>query len=146
PRLSALLDRLLGSDAWVTDLPKLKELRHFADDAEVMRELREIKDANKRDFAAWIYEHQGIEIDPDSIFDTQIKRLHEYKRQLMNALYILDLYFRIKDDGERDVPKRTFIFGAKAAPGYTRAKGIIKLINSIAELVNNDPEVSKYLT
>ncbi|NEJ47692.1 glycogen phosphorylase, partial [Rhizobium leguminosarum] len=72
PRLSALLDRLLGSDAWVTDLPKLKELRHFADDAEVMRELREIKDANKRDFAAWIYEHQGIEIDPDSIFDTQI--------------------------------------------------------------------------
>ncbi|MFS0224043.1 glycogen/starch/alpha-glucan phosphorylase, partial [Corynebacterium striatum] len=84
-------------------------------------------------------EHQGAEVDPDSIFDVQIKRLHEYKRQLMNALYILDLYFRIKEDGE-SVPKRTFIFGAKAAPGYVRAKEIIKLINTIAELVNNDED------
>jgi len=145
PRLSELLDRLAGNDDWVTDLSKLKELRHFADDPEVMRELREIKHANKRDFTEWISERQGAEIDPDSIFDTQIKRLHEYKRQLMNALYIIDLYFRIKQDGYTDVPKRTFIFGAKAAPGYVMAKGIIKLINTIADLVNNDPEVSKYI-
>ncbi|WP_175934763.1 glycogen/starch/alpha-glucan phosphorylase [Corynebacterium sp. Marseille-P4321] len=145
PRLSELLDRLAGNDDWVTDLNKLKELRSYADDPEVLRELREIKAANKRDFAEWIEDRQGAEIDPDSIFDTQIKRLHEYKRQLMNALYILDLYFRITQDGERDIPKRTFIFGAKAAPGYAMAKGIIKLINTIGELVNNDPVASEYI-
>lgn len=145
PRLSELLDRLAGSDEWVTDLSKLQGLRHYAQDADVMHELRDIKTANKRDFAAWIAERQGVEVDPDSIFDAQIKRLHEYKRQLMNALYILDLYFRIKEDGEPDVPKRTFIFGAKAAPGYQMAKGIIKLINTVADLVNNDPEVSEFI-
>ncbi|WP_115686232.1 glycogen/starch/alpha-glucan phosphorylase [Corynebacterium senegalense] len=145
PKLSALLDRLSGSDEWVTDLDKLADLRHFAEDDEVMRELRDIKASNKSDFAAWLAAHQGETVDVASIFDTQIKRLHEYKRQLMNALYILDLYFRIKEDGETDVPKRTFIFGAKAAPGYTRAKRIIKLINAIGELVNNDPEVSPIL-
>src|SRR5699024_4270796 len=91
----------------------------------------------KTAFATWIKHHQGAEVDPDTIFDVQIKRLHEYKRQLMNALYILDLYFRITEDGEK-VPPRTFIFGAKAAPGYVRAKEIIKLINTVAELVNND--------
>ncbi|WP_257158480.1 glycogen/starch/alpha-glucan phosphorylase [Corynebacterium cystitidis] len=145
PRLSELLDRLSGSDDWVTDMDKLKKLRKYTDDAEVMKELNDIKVANKKDFADWILQRQGIEVDPESIFDTQIKRLHEYKRQLMNALYILDLYFRIKEDGET-VPRRTFIFGAKAAPGYTRAKGVIKLINEIGELVNNDPEVSKVLS
>ncbi|MHA2789303.1 glycogen/starch/alpha-glucan phosphorylase [Corynebacterium sp. S7] len=145
PGLSGLLDRLAGSDEWVTDMDKLKDLRHYVDDEAVMKELNEIKTQNKRAFAEWILERQGIEVDPDSIFDTQIKRLHEYKRQLLNALYILDLYFRIKVDGEQNVPKRTFIFGAKAAPGYTRAKGIIKLINEIGELVNNDPEVSKII-
>lgn len=145
PRLSSLLDRLSGSDEWTTDLSKLKELRKYADDPAVLKELREIKAANKQDFARWIEQRQGSVIDPDSVYDTQIKRLHEYKRQLMNALYIIDLYFRIKEDGETDVPKRTFIFGAKAAPGYTMAKGIIKLINAIGELVNNDPVVSKYL-
>ena len=142
PQLSALLDELAGSDKWVTDLAQLQNLRSHADNPQVLAALREIKAQNKREFASWIAERQGIEIDPESVFDTQIKRLHEYKRQLMNALYILDLYFRIKEDGERDLPKRTFIFGAKAAPGYTMAKGIIKLINTIAELVNNDPDVS----
>ncbi|WP_342319994.1 glycogen/starch/alpha-glucan phosphorylase [Corynebacterium mayonis] len=145
PKLSELLDRLTGSDSWVTNLDELRKLRPLAEDDAVMNELRSIKAANKADFAKWIKDYQGDEVDTDSIFDTQIKRLHEYKRQLMNALYILDLYFRITADGQRDIAKRTFIFGAKAAPGYTRAKGIIKLINAIAELVNNDPEASKYL-
>lgn len=144
PRLSELLDRLVGSDEWVTDMDKLKELRHYAEDDAVMKELSEIKAANKKDFAEWVLAHEDIEIDPESIYDTQIKRLHEYKRQLLNAMYILDLYFRIKD-GETNIPKRTFIFGAKAAPGYVRAKAIIKLINSIGDLVNNDPETSKYI-
>ena len=145
PRLSALLTRLSGSDAWVTDLDKLVELEHFADDEAVLRELLEIKTENKKDFAAWIAQREGVEINPEAIFDTQIKRLHEYKRQLLNAFYILDLYYRIKDNPELEVTPRVFIFGAKAAPGYVRAKAIIKFINSIAELVNNDPEVSKHL-
>ncbi|AWB81627.1 glycogen phosphorylase [Corynebacterium yudongzhengii] len=145
PRLSELLTSLAGNDDWVTDLDKLAELDHLSTDGELMEELQEIKLANKHDFAEWIYQRQGIEVDPDSIFDVQIKRLHEYKRQLLNALYILDLYFRIKHDGETDVPKRTFVFGAKAAPGYVRAKAIIKLINTIGELINNDPEVSQIL-
>ena len=88
---------------------------------------------------------EGVEIDPEAIFDVQIKRLHEYKRQLLNAIYILDLYFRMKEDPSLEVPGRVFIFGAKAAPGYIRAKGIIKLINAIAELVNNDPVISQTL-
>ncbi|WP_293768830.1 glycogen/starch/alpha-glucan phosphorylase [uncultured Corynebacterium sp.] len=139
PRLAKLLTKQLGSDAWVTDLSELAALAPLADDAKVLNKLSDIKRKNKVDFAAWVKNHQGAEVDPDSIFDVQIKRLHEYKRQLLNALYILDLYFRIKEDGET-VPKRTFIFGAKAAPGYVRAKAIIKLINTIGDLVNNDPD------
>ncbi|OKL48370.1 glycogen phosphorylase [Boudabousia liubingyangii] len=146
PRLSALLTELAGSDAWVSDLDKLADLEHFADDPKVLGWITEIKDANKADFAKWIKNRQGVEVDPTSVFDVQIKRLHEYKRQLMNAIYILDLYFRIKDNPEANWPKRTFIFGAKSAPGYVRAKGIIKLINEIARLVDNDPVVSEILT
>lgn len=145
PRLSQLLTRLAGSDDWVTDLDVLQSLRSYGSDESVMDELLAIKEDNKADFATWINDRQGNEVDPHSIFDVQIKRLHEYKRQLMNALYILDLYYRIKEDGEDEVPPRTFIFGAKAAPGYFRAKAIIKLINEIGSLVNNDPEVSKVL-
>ena len=148
PRLSDLLTRLSGSDAWVTDLDQLKSLLSViteGGDEAIMQELLDIKHANKVDFAEWIQERQGVSIDPDSIYDVQIKRLHEYKRQLMNALYVLDLYFRIKVDGEHNVPPRTFIFGAKAAPGYVRAKAIIKLINEIGNLVNNDPVVNKIL-
>ncbi len=144
PRLSDLLTEQAGSDAWVTDLTELAKLDSLAEDEKVLRQLINIKRANKQDFAAWIEAHQGATVDPDSIFDVQIKRLHEYKRQLMNALYILDLYFRIKVDGET-VPKRTFIFGAKAAPGYVRAKAIIKLINTIGDLVNNDPATKDVL-
>ncbi|MEW6897975.1 glycogen/starch/alpha-glucan phosphorylase [Trueperella pyogenes] len=142
PRLSALLTELLGSDAWVRDLDLLKNLEGYLNDADVLDRLNAIKHANKVDFAAWIKNRQGIEVDPDAIFDTQIKRLHEYKRQLLNALYILDLYFQIKDNPAMEVPPRVFIFGAKAAPGYVRAKAIIKLINTIGELLNNDADVA----
>lgn len=140
PRLAELLTEVTGSDAWVTDLSVLAQYTDAADDDVLMR-LARIKHENKKDFAAWILEREGVEIDPDAIFDVQIKRLHEYKRQLLNALYVLDLYFRIKEDPSLDLPARVFIFGAKAAPGYIRAKGIIKLINAIGDLVNNDPEV-----
>ena len=142
PRLSALLDEVTGSDAWVKDLTVLAEHTDSVDDS-VYDRLAEIKHANKVEFAAWIAQREGLEIDPEAIFDVQIKRLHEYKRQLLNAIYILDLYFRMKQDPSLKVPKRVFIFGAKAAPGYIRAKGVIKLINAIADLVNNDPVVSQ---
>ena len=145
PRLAALLTETLGSDAWVRDLELLRPLRDRADDGELLQKLGSVKYQNKQDFAAWIKARQGIDINPDAVFDVQIKRLHEYKRQLLNAFYILDLYFQIKNDEVTAVPPRVFIFGAKAAPGYLRAKAIIKLINEIAELVNNDPEVSKVL-
>ena len=144
PRLSALLDEVTGSDTWVKDLTVLAEHTDSVDDS-VYDRLAEIKHANKADFAAWIAQREGIEIDPDAIFDVQIKRLHEYKRQLLNALYILDLYFRMKDNPDLKVPKRVFIFGAKAAPGYVRAKAIIKLINTVGDLINNDPVISKTL-
>ena len=144
PRLSALLDEVTGSDTWVKDLTVLAEHTDSVDES-VYDRLAEIKHANKVDFAAWIAQREGIEIDPEAIFDVQIKRLHEYKRQLLNAIYILDLYFRMKQDPSLVVPPRVFIFGAKAASGYIRAKGVIKLINAIAELVNNDPVVSRTL-
>ncbi|XCB30660.1 glycogen/starch/alpha-glucan phosphorylase [Arcanobacterium hippocoleae] len=145
PKLAALLTELAGSDAWVRNLEELQQLKNFANDASVLERINTIKYENKVAFAKWIKDRQGIEIDPEAIFDVQIKRLHEYKRQLMNALYILDLYFRIKDNPNENFPKRVFIFGAKAAPGYVRAKAIIKLINEIAALVNNDAEVSKII-
>ncbi|WP_315580192.1 glycogen/starch/alpha-glucan phosphorylase [uncultured Actinomyces sp.] len=141
PRLATLLDEVTGSDRWVTDLDVLSEYTG-AGNSELYARLAQIKHANKVDFAAWIKDREGVEIDPDAIFDVQIKRLHEYKRQLLNAFYVLDLYFRMKDNPALDVPKRVFIFGAKAAPGYIRAKAIIKLINTIADLVNNDPDIN----
>jgi len=144
PRLSALLDEVTGSDAWVKDLSVLGDYTDAATDA-VLDRLAEVKHANKVDFAAWVRTREGVEIDPDAIFDVQIKRLHEYKRQLLNAIYILDLYFRMKQDPSLVVPPRVFVFGAKAASGYIRAKGVIKLINAIADLVNNDPVVSRTL-
>ncbi|MGB4634700.1 MAG: glycogen/starch/alpha-glucan phosphorylase [Actinomycetaceae bacterium] len=143
PRLSALLTELVGSDAWVSDLDELKKLESYMNDDAVLARLNEIKHANKVDFAQWIKNRQGIEINPDAVYDVQIKRLHEYKRQLLNALYILDLYYRLKDDPSLEVTPRVFIFGAKAAPGYVRAKAIIKFINEIAKLVNNDPDVNE---
>lgn len=145
PRLANLLTEKLGSTDWVTDMDQLKSLRKLADDSDLMAQLLGVKADNKRDFAQWLEQRSGQKIDPSAIFDVQIKRLHEYKRQLLNALYILDLYFRIKDNPQKPWPHRVFIFGAKAAPGYVRAKAIIKLINTIGELVASDPEVSKVI-
>ena len=145
PRLAALLTEVLGDDSWVTDLDKLATIEERGN-ADIYRRLMEIKAENKRDFARWIKRHDGIDIPTDAIYDTIIKRLHEYKRQLMNALYILDLYFRIKDNPSMEVPPRVFIFGAKAAPGYKRAKAIIKFINEVAKLVNNDADTRGKIT
>ena len=141
PELSALITELLGSEDWVRDLSQLKNLEKFVDDKEVVNRFMKIKHTKKEQLAEYIKENEGVEIDPDSIFDIQIKRLHEYKRQLLNALYILDLYYRVKDDSTLEIPKVTFLFGAKAFPGYKRAKAIVKFINEIANLVNNDKEI-----
>lgn len=141
PELSALITELLGNEDWVRDLSQLKKLEKFVDDKEVVNRFMKIKHTKKEQLAKYIKENEGVEIDPDSIFDIQIKRLHEYKRQLLNALYILDLYYRVKDDSTLEIPKVTFLFGAKAFPGYKRAKAIVKFINEIANLVNNDKEI-----
>ncbi|WP_072896469.1 glycogen/starch/alpha-glucan phosphorylase [Clostridium fallax] len=141
--LSALITELLGSEDWVKDLSKLKELEKYANDEKILKKFMDIKHIKKSELAEYIKEKEGIEIDPDSLFDIQIKRLHEYKRQLLNGLYILDLYYRLKENPNMNIPKVTFIFGAKAFPGYERAKAIVKFINEIAKLINNDEEVNK---
>ena len=143
--LSALITRLLGSDAWVKDLDKLKELKKYADDEAVLREFIAIKKQKKQQLAEFIQRHDGVSVNADTIFDIQIKRLHEYKRQLLNALSILYIYFGIKDGTIRDFTPTTFIFGAKSAPGYRRAKAIIKLIGEIGKLIDADPEVSSLI-
>lgn len=145
PKYGKMISRLLGSDSWVTHLDLLKGLEEFKDDKKVLDRFMRIKTDNKRQLSAYIEKHEGIKINPDFIFDIQIKRLHEYKRQFLNALSILDIYFRLKDGELKNFRPTAFIFGAKSAPGYDRAKGIIKFINEIAELVNNDEEVSNKL-
>ncbi len=141
PELSSLITELLGSEDWITDLERLKDLERFVDDEGVLNRFLEIKHIKKEQLADFMLKKEGIKTDPSSIFDIQIKRLHEYKRQLLNAFHILDLYFRLKENPQLDITPRTFIFGAKSAPGYVRAKGIIKYINDIEQLVNSDPEV-----
>lgn len=144
PKLSALITELLGNDGWTTDLSQLSKLRQYADDRAVLNRFEQIKHANKQELADYIELHEDIAIDPNSMFDIQIKRLHEYKRQLLNAFGILYIYYGIKDGSiaAGNLAPTTFIFGAKAAPGYARAKAIIKLISEIAELVNNDPTIN----
>lgn len=141
PELTAFISELLGGDEWITDLYQLKKLEKWADDEIVMKRFLDIKREKKVQLAAYIKEVEGVDIDPDTLFDVQVKRLHEYKRQLLNAFHILDLYRRLKADPSLRIAPRTFIFGAKAAPGYARAKAVIKFINDIGELVNNDPDV-----
>jgi len=140
--LSSYVTDLLGSNEWINNLEEIKGLEKFADDEAVLEKFMAIKREKKVQLADYILEQEGIEIDPDSLFDVQVKRLHEYKRQLLNAFHILDLYHRIKADPSIDIVKRTFIFGAKSAPGYKRAKSIIKFINDIADIVNNDEDVA----
>jgi starch phosphorylase len=144
PRLSDLITDKLGDD-WVNDLERLDGLADFADDMSFQEQWRQVKRANKQDLATHILETYGICVDPDSIFDVMVKRLHEYKRQLLKALHIVTLYNRIKEDPDVALTPRIFIFGAKAAPGYHMAKLIIKLINSIADVVNADPDVRNRL-
>ena len=141
PRLAEFITELLGDESWITNLDNLKELKKFASDDEIIRRFIEIKKSKKKELKEYILAKEGVEIDENSIFDIQIKRLHEYKRQLLNAFHILYLYNRLKEDETFDITPRTFIFGAKAAPGYDRAKAIIKFINAIAELVNNDESI-----
>jgi len=142
PDLSAMLTRLSGTDAWLTDMDRLLELKKFANDTHEMRNLLEVKAKNKERLADLIREREGIDIDTSFIFDVQIKRLHEYKRQLMNALEILDRYYKLKENPLLDMPPVAYIFGAKAAPGYFLAKATIKFINEIASIVNDDLDVS----
>jgi len=130
----------IGPD-WITDLSKLKKLAVYAEDDKALQEFMNIKFRNKQRLAKYILDHNGIEVDPHSIFDVQVKRLHEYKRQLLNILHVIYLYNQIKEHPEIDFYPRTFIFGAKASAGYERAKKIIKLINSVADVVNNDPVI-----
>ena len=129
-------------DEWITDLPQINRLKIYADDEKAQCEFMNIKYQNKVRLAKYILEHNGIEVDPRSIFDVQVKRLHEYKRQLLNILHVMYLYNQLKDNPEMDFYPRTFIFGAKAAAGYYNAKMTIKLINSVADVVNNDPAIN----
>lgn len=138
--LSALITELLGSDEWITDLDKLRTLEKYADDEAILRRFIDIKQTKKAQLAEFIKAHDGVEVAPGSVFDIQIKRLHEYKRQLLNAFSILWIYYGIKDGSIRNFTPTTFIFGAKSAPGYRRAKAIIKYINEIAKLVSSDPD------
>jgi starch phosphorylase len=141
PRLAELISSKIGT-GWTTDLDQLQKLEKYADQVEFRRAWREVKQQNKEDLAAFVLELTNVEIDPRSIFDVMVKRLHEYKRQLLKALHVITLYNRIKADPGLEIVPRTFIFGAKAAPGYQAAKLIIKLINSVAGVVNADPDVN----
>ena len=141
PLLADWITEHIGPD-WVTDLPQLKKLAVYADDEKALQEFMNIKFRNKERLAKYILEHNGVEVDPHSIFDVQVKRLHEYKRQLLNILHVIYLYNQIKMHPEMEFYPRTFIFGAKASAGYATAKKIIKLINSVADVVNNDASIN----
>lgn len=139
-KLTQLIDDKIGKE-WKTSPAELRQFKAYSKDKKTLKQLSDIKLENKKRFAAYAKEKYSIELDPTALFDVQIKRLHAYKRQLLNALHILDRYLKIKDDPKLELQPRVFIFGAKAAPSYIYAKQIIKFINALAELVNNDPDV-----
>ena len=141
PLLASWVTEKIGTDQWITDLPMINGVAKFAEDPKAQKEFMEIKYQNKLRLAKYIKEHNGIDVDPNSIFDVQVKRLHEYKRQLLNIMHVMDLYNQLKANPEMDFYPTTFIFGAKAAAGYKRAKETIKLINSVGDVVNNDPDI-----
>ena len=140
PGLASLITSRIG-DGWITDLTRLKELEAFADDAEFQQQVMDVKRENKKALAEVIQKEVGVRVNPDGIFDAQIKRLHEYKRQVLNVMHIMHWYCKVKENPEIDLVPRTFIFAAKAAPGYQMAKLIIKLINDLGTVTNNDPTV-----
>jgi glycogen phosphorylase len=140
PRLAKLVSEKIG-DRWLKNLDEMRAIEKFIDDPEFCHQWREIKQANKRDLASYILKNRGLEVDINSLFDVQVKRIHEYKRQHLAVLNIIHLYNRIKQNPHTEILPRTFIFGGKAAPGYFMAKLIIKLVNSVAEVVNKDPDV-----
>ena len=140
PLLASWVTSKIGND-WITNLPHIKKLGIYADDEKCQQEFLNIKYQNKVRLAKYIKEHNGIDVDPRSIFDVQVKRMHEYKRQLMNILHVMYLYNQLKDNPNMEIVPRTFIFGGKAAAGYKRAKLTIKLINSVADVVNNDKSI-----
>ena len=142
PLLADWVTEKLGTKDWITDLSLMSGLKKYADDEASLKEFMDIKYKNKERLAEYIKKHNGIEVDPRSIFDVQVKRLHEYKRQLLNILHVMYLYNQIKEHPEKNFFPRTFIFGAKASAGYIRAKEIIKLINSVADVVNNDRSIN----
>lgn len=144
PELSALLTDCIG-DGFVMDASKLIEFKKYENDAEVLNKLNRIKDKKKKQFADYAFRHQGIIIDPNTVFDVQAKRMHEYKRQLLNTLYIISLYNDLKENPDMDVLPKTFIFGAKAAPGYYFAKQVIRLICELSEDIRKNPKVNKKL-
>ena len=143
--LTSFITQKLGTDQWKYDLSLLKDLEKYLDDEKVLNELLNIKQIKKDQLAKYILEKEGIKVDPTSIFDIQVKRIHEYKRQHLNILHIIYLYHKLKKNPDMDFTPTTFIFGGKAAPGYFRAKGMIKLANEVARVVNNDPDVNKKL-
>ena len=140
PLLADWITNKIG-DAWITNLPHLENLAPYAEDEKAQKEFLEIKYQNKIRLAKYIKEHNGIDVDPNSIFDCQVKRLHEYKRQLLNIMHVMYLYNQLKNNPDFDMEPRTFVFGAKAAAGYRTAKLTIKLINNVAERINNDPSI-----
>ncbi|MGN1193151.1 MAG: glycogen/starch/alpha-glucan phosphorylase [Dorea sp.] len=142
PLLADWVTEKLGTNDWITDLSLMSGLKKYAEDEEALKEFMSIKYQNKERLAKYILEHNGVEVDPRSIFDVQVKRLHEYKRQLLNILHVMYLYNQIKEHPEKNFFPRTFIFGAKASAGYIRAKQIIKLINSVADVINNDRSIN----
>ena len=144
PRLSELITKKIGT-GWIKNLSELKQLESFIDDAEFRQQWREAKQAIKHDLTDYTAQNLGIEVNPESLFDIQVKRIHEYKRQHLNVLYIITLYNRLKQNPDLEIVPRTFFFGGKAAPGYYMAKLIIKLINSVAEVVNKDSDISDRL-
>jgi starch phosphorylase len=144
PGLRELLDDTIG-EGWLRDLGKLRGLEAFADDPAFRIQWREVKRANKARLAEYVKSTAGVELNPDWLFDIQVKRIHEYKRQHLNALHMITLYHRLKQNPDLKIPPRAFIFGGKAAPGYFMAKRIIKLINAVAETVNADPDVNRCL-
>ena len=142
PLLADWVTEKLGTKEWITDLSKMSGLKEWLDGEEALKEFMTIKFKNKERLAAYIKEHNGVEVDPRSIFDVQVKRLHEYKRQLLNILHVMYLYNQIKEHPEMSFYPKTYIFGAKASAGYIRAKEIIKLINSVADVINNDRSIN----